>query len=72
MSEISDFNSDDSVNDPDYVCEENTPSSSNFLSETSTDTHDLLKDEELMGVNKILFSEEFFKVVEKVNNIHIT
>lgn len=63
MSDISDFDSDDSVRDPDFLCEEDLPRFSNFFSETSKD---LLKSDELNGVNTIIFSDDFFKIVEMV------
>lgn len=87
MSDL-DFESDDSINDPDFACDENFPSCSNgrgiqisddvisnenyvieqnLLNETSSSIPDLLMNEELIGVNKVLFSEHFFKIVEKVN-----
>lgn len=78
------YDSDDSIKDPDFVCEQNHPrcskdrdnyvleqNDSSDISETSSSTPELARDDELIGVNKLLFSEKYFKIVEKVMQKHI-
>ena len=62
-----DTDSDDSIKDPDCTCEERLPSCvQNDLNETLSGFQ-ILYGNVLTGVNTILFTEEFFKIVEKVS-----
>ena len=67
MSDLTDFDSDDSIKHPDSTCEGSLPScGQNDLNETLSGSQ-ILYVNVLTGVNTILFTEEFFKIVGKVS-----
>ena len=67
MSDLTDFDSDDSIKDPDCTCEESLPRcGQNDLNETLSGSQ-IMYVNELTGVKTILFIEEFLKIVEKVS-----